>query len=167
MAAAESLLSRIRPDLRRLDVTAQTPRLEDIDSVAALETWVLTLIGDYASTAHGTARPAEVSYTIHRLPCGGWIGSVNERGREPRRLGLVDHADDRDLGGQELARSMFRDALANGVGVGPEDELIEVVSREFAQDLLRPMRSGQDANFSAEFVRRWIQNRRRNRQASA
>jgi len=29
------------------------------------------------------------------------------------------------------------------------------------------MRSGQDATFSAEFVRRWVQGRHRNRQASA
>jgi len=41
------------------------------------------------------------------------------------------------------------------------------VSREFAQDLLRPMRSGQDATFSVEFVRRWVRSRHRDRQASA
>jgi len=46
------------------------------------------------------------------------------------------------------------------------DATLEIVSREFAEDLLRPMRSGQDATFSGEFVRRWIQGRTRSRQAS-
>jgi hypothetical protein len=42
----------------------------------------------------------------------------------------------------------------------PDDRLIRVMSREFAEELLRPMRAGQDATFSAEFVRRWHENRR-------
>ena len=164
LAAAESLLSQIRPDLRRLDIAAQAPHLDRAESVAALETWILGRLGEYTHSTQATQRPNEVTYTIHRLPYGGWIGTINERGREPRRLGLIEHAGDRDLGGVELTRAMFRDAVDHARGAEtPPDTVLEAVSREFAEGLLRPMRSGQDATFSAEFVRRWLQSRRGHR----
>jgi hypothetical protein len=167
-AGAEAVSKRIRPDLRRLEIATQAPHLEDKESIPAFETWVLTRIGDYANPTNVAPQLREVAYTIHRLPYGGWIGSINERGREPCRLGLIERSGDRDLGALELTRCMFRDALENAPGVEwPSEAIIAVVSREFAEDLLRPMRSGQDATFSAEFVRRWIQSRRRNRRASA
>jgi hypothetical protein len=168
LAAAQALLSQIRPELRRLDIgVQQTPHLDTDESIPAFETWVLTRIGDYANAGDVTSRPREVSYTIHRLGYGGWTGTIHERGREPRQLGIFDEAGGRDLGGLELARSMFRDALEPAAPLDwPRDATLELVSREFAEDLLRPMRSGQEATFSAEFVRRWIQSRSRSRQAS-
>jgi len=168
LGAAQTLLGRIRPDLRRLDIAAQAPHLEGAGSVVAFEAWIMGRLGEHADGTHANPRPTEVTYTIHRLPYGGWIGTINERGREPRRLGLIEHAGDRDLGGVELTRAMFRDALGQVKGAeAPPETVLEAVGREFAEDLLRPMRSGQDATFSGEFVRRWLQSRRNHRQASA
>jgi hypothetical protein len=36
----------------------------------------------------------------------------------------------------------------------------QVISREFSDELLRPLRRGQEATFTATFVRRWFENRR-------
>jgi hypothetical protein len=48
-----------------------------------------------------------------------------------------------------------------------DDALLQVISREFAEELVRPMRAGQEATFTAEFVRRWHQNRRQRFGATA
>jgi hypothetical protein len=45
--------------------------------------------------------------------------------------------------------------------------LIQVISLEFAEELVRPMRPGQEATFTAEFVRRWYENRRQRFGATA
>ena len=49
----------------------------------------------------------------------------------------------------------------------PDEALIQVISREFAEELVRPMRPGQEATFTAEFVRRWYENRRQRFGATA
>jgi hypothetical protein len=66
---------------------------------------------------------------------------------------------------------MFKDVVGNGLrrgaSSGPDDDLIQVISREFAQELVRPMHAGQEATFTAEFVRRWYENRRQRYGATA
>jgi len=42
-----------------------------------------------------------------------------------------------------------------------------VISRDFSEELLRPMRPGQEATFTATFVRRWFENRRQRFGATA
>jgi hypothetical protein len=66
---------------------------------------------------------------------------------------------------------MFRDALERSrpaVTDGPVmEEVTRVISGEFAEDLLRSMRPGQESSFTAEFVRRWYENRRHRFDATA
>jgi microcompartment protein CcmK/EutM len=74
-------------------------------------------------------------------------------------------AFDERTGAGQLADAMFRDALSRarppihdeGPPVG---DVTQVISGEFAEELLRSMRPGQEATFTAEFVRRWFENRR-------
>ena len=40
------------------------------------------------------------------------------------------------------------------------DAVAQLISGEFAAELLSPMRPGQEATFTAEYVRRWYENRR-------
>ena len=40
------------------------------------------------------------------------------------------------------------------------DSMRPALSREFASELLQPMRKGQSATFTQEFLRRWFANRR-------
>jgi hypothetical protein len=40
------------------------------------------------------------------------------------------------------------------------EDMTRISSGEFADELLRSMRPGQEASFTAEFVRRWYENRR-------
>jgi hypothetical protein len=66
---------------------------------------------------------------------------------------------------------MFRDVLARGHRAlaqgSADDAMMQVISREFAEELVRPMRVGQEATFTAEFVRRWYDNRRQRFGATA
>jgi hypothetical protein len=66
---------------------------------------------------------------------------------------------------------MFDDVLGKGrrrdAPSGPDDVVVEVISREFTEELVRPMRVGQEATFTAEFVRRWYENRRQRFGATA
>lgn len=66
---------------------------------------------------------------------------------------------DERSGADALAHAMFTDALQQPAQTSADRALIQVISREFAQELIRPMRSGQEATFSAEFLRRWFENR--------
>ncbi|MEP6753434.1 MAG: hypothetical protein ABI959_11870, partial [Candidatus Dormiibacterota bacterium] len=71
---------------------------------------------------------------------------------------------DEETGAARLAETMFRDALARArpaVSEGPPPEdVTRGISGEFAEELLRSMRPGQEAGFTAEFIRRWLENRR-------
>jgi len=118
-----------------------------------------------------------VTYTVHHLSFGGWMGTVSQRGREPMRLEPDEVAQpatkegapssgqiDERIGARELAHAIFRDVLARSHVVmnkaTPTDAVARLISGEFAVELLRPMRPGQEATFSTEFVRRWFENRR-------
>jgi hypothetical protein len=71
---------------------------------------------------------------------------------------------DERTGAAQLAQAMFRDALTRArpaISDAPlTEDVTRVISGEFADELLRSMRPGQDAGFTAEFVRRWYENRR-------
>jgi hypothetical protein len=66
---------------------------------------------------------------------------------------------------------MFVDVLGTdhrrGSASAPDDAMTQVISREFTEELVRPMRPGQEATFTAEFVRRWYENRRQRFGATA
>jgi len=59
---------------------------------------------------------------------------------------------------------MFDDALSRArpaISDAPvTEDVVRVISGEFAEELLRSMRPGQEATFTAEFLRRWYENRR-------
>jgi hypothetical protein len=112
-----------------------------------------------------------VSYVIHHLSFGGWLGTINVAGREPKPFGPEQGYLEDAPGAPELVHLMFTDVLARGLRGGPpaalDDAIIRVISREFAEELVRPMRVGQEATFTAEFVRRWYENRRQRFGATA
>jgi hypothetical protein len=116
-----------------------------------------------------------VSYSFHHLSFGSWMATVGQAGRETLRL-EPDEASQHGLahagssqpadngGAPALANAMFLDLLTR-VGpkiheAQPNDQMIRLISGEFAAELLRPMRPGQEITFSAEYVRRWYENRR-------
>jgi hypothetical protein len=59
---------------------------------------------------------------------------------------------------------MFQDALDRArppIADAPvTDDVTRVISGDFVEELLRSMRPGQEASFTAEFIRRWYENRR-------
>jgi len=173
-AEAAKALQRIEPDLRRLGIAEQVPRPTGPASYTEFEHWALTFLADQAGRGEMTPAARAVTYTIHHLSFGGLMGTVSQRGRQPRPLdahvnggetGADVAAFDEKTGAGHLADAMFRDALARaraaiGDEAPPAEDVMLVISGEFAEELLRSMRPGQEASFTAEFVRRWFENRR-------
>jgi DNA-binding transcriptional ArsR family regulator len=180
VAEAQKVIGRIDPDLRRLGIVEQVPHLTGPASYTEFEHWAITFLADQAGRGEMTPAAREVTYTMHHMSFGGWMGTVSQRGRQPRQLDHEVSADegadeatsfDERTGPARLTEAMFRDALARARAAVreamPGEDVTRVISGEFAEELLRPMRPGQEASFSAEFVRRWFENRRHRFDATA
>jgi hypothetical protein len=170
-AAVQKLLHGIDEDLHRLGLAEQVPRAIGPATVAEFEHWALDFLAEQTGHTQAGTAGREVTYVIHHLSFGGWLGTVNAAGRQPRPIDS-DHVHlDEATGAEALVHLMFKDVVGNGLrrgaSSGPDDDLIQVISREFAQELVRPMHAGQEATFTAEFVRRWYENRRQRYGATA
>jgi hypothetical protein len=175
--AVQKTVERIEPDLKRMGIAQQLPSPTGPASVTEFEHWALTFLSDQCGRGEAIPAAREVTYTIHHLSFGGWIATVSQRGRQPRHLevssdlppgtGGQAHAAgqlDEKTGAASLALAMFRDALTRARPASTDAPITEnvtrVISGEFAEELLHSMRPGQEATFTAEFVRRWYENRR-------
>jgi hypothetical protein len=170
-AAVQSLLERIEPDLHRLGIAEQVPYAGGPASVTEFEHWALDFLAEHTGHAKPANAAGEASYVIHHLSFGGWLGTINVTGREPKPIGPDQGHMEEAPGASELVHLMFRDVLARGHRAlaqgSADDAMMQVISREFAEELVRPMRVGQEATFTAEFVRRWYDNRRQRFGATA
>ncbi|HXJ48056.1 MAG TPA: hypothetical protein VNF91_02695 [Candidatus Acidoferrum sp.] len=164
LAALEKVLGRIDRDVRRLGIAEHVPRAAGPASVAEFEHWAMDFLVQQSGHAGTAGASRDVSFAVHHLPFGGWLGTISVAGRQPRPLDSEQGDLDESGGAVQLAYLMFREVVGkrprHGRPETPDDRLIRVMSREFAEELLRPMRAGQDATFTAEFVRRWHENRR-------
>ena len=171
LAALQKLLQQIEHHLHRLGIAELVPRAVVPASVAEFDHWALDFVAEKAGhvQAAGTAR--EVSYVIHHLSFGGWLGTVNVAGRRPRPFDSEQRHHEEGTGATELVYLMFKDVVGKrhrrAEAPAPDDARLQVISREFAEELVRPMRAGQEATFTAEFVRRWHENRRQRFGATA
>jgi DNA-binding transcriptional ArsR family regulator len=169
----QKVVKQIDPDLRRLGVAEHLPRPIGPASYSEFEHWAITFLADHAGRGDMTQAPRDVTYTLHHLSFGGWMGIVNQRGRQAKQLDHeVSGAEDAQAatsfdertGPGPLAEAVFRDALTRARAAvrepAPGEDLTRAISGEFAEELLRSMRPGQEATFTAEFVRRWFENRR-------
>ncbi len=175
-AEVQKVIHRIEPDLMRLGIAEEVPRTTGPASYTEFEHWALTFLGDQSGRGEMTPAAREVIYTIHHLSFGGWMGTVSQRGRQPRQLDVASAPADVDeagfpidqlhesTGAGHLAKGMFDDALSRArpaISDAPvTEDVVRVISGEFAEELLRSMRPGQEATFTAEFLRRWYENRR-------
>ena len=171
LAALQKLIKQIDPDLHRLGIAEQVPHPLTPASVAEFEHWALDFLAEQSGHVMPTGATREVSYVIHHLSFGGWVGTINVTGRQPRPFEPTDGNLDEATGAAQLVYMMFTDVVGKGrhrrAPVARDDAVLEVISREFAEELVRPMRAGQEATFTAEFVRRWHQNRRQRFGATA
>jgi hypothetical protein len=179
-AEVRKVMQQIDPDLKRLGIAEEVPRSSGPASYTEFEHWAITFLADQCGRGEMVPAAREVSYTIHHLSFGGWMGTVSQRGRQPRQLNVAAEAQgaasssgelDEPTGAARLAGALFADALArprpaiNDAHV--TENMTRVISGEFAEELLRPMRPGQEATFTAEFIRRWYDNRRQRFGATA
>jgi hypothetical protein len=163
-ASLQKLLQEIDPDLNRLGISEHVPRSIGTASVAEFEHWALDFLAE--QSGHAQARATrQVSYVIRHLSFGGWVGTINVTGRQPRPFESAEGNLDDTTGAAQLVHAMFTHVVNKGHArhggpATPDDALVQVISREFAEELVGPMRAGQEATFTAEFVRRWHENRR-------
>jgi hypothetical protein len=169
--ALHTLLQRIDEDLHRLGLAEHVPRALGPASVAEFEHWALDFLAEQTGRTQATNQTREVTYVIHHLSFGGWLGSIDVAGRQARPLDPAEGHLDEETGAAQLVHRMFIDVVAKdhlrGTSGAPDDAMIQVISREFTEELVRSMRAGQEATFTAEFVRRWYQNRRQRFGATA
>jgi hypothetical protein len=165
------LLERIDHDVHRLGIADHLPRAVGSASVAEFEHWALEFLAEQTGKSQPASASREVSYIIHHLSFGGWLGTMNVAGRQPRPFDSEHGQAQEATGAHELVHTMFMEVLGKGHRRGtpaaPDEALIQVISREFAEELVRPMRPGQEATFTAEFVWRWYENRRQRFGATA
>jgi hypothetical protein len=176
-AEMQKVIERIDPDLKRLGIASEVPRSTGPAAYTEFEHWALTFLADQSGRGEMTPAAREVIYTVHHLSFGGWLGTMSQRGRQPRQLEVGDqgaesgagsepgsHELDEVSGAGLLAQAMFDDALSRArpaiTDAPVTEEVTQVISADFAQELLNAMRPGQEATFTAEFVRRWYENRR-------
>jgi DNA-binding transcriptional ArsR family regulator len=176
-AGAQKVLEHVEPDLKRLGISDQVPHARGPASYSEFEHWAITFLADQSGRGEMAPAAREVSYTLHHLSFGGWTGTVSQRGRQPMQLeaaadpqlpgeatGVEPTSLDERSGAGRLAQAMFRDALARArpaiTDAPVTEDVTRLISGDFADELLRSMRPGQEASFTAEFVRRWYENRR-------
>lgn len=174
------LREQIDADLHRLGVADQVPAPIGAGSIAEFEHWALAFVAGQAGRGETGHAAPEITYTVRHLSFGGWIGAVNHEGRQARKLAparqngsrgkshAIDNLDEK-TGAAQLAHAMFRDVTpdAGRAATGVHAELVGVISRDFADELLLPMRAGQEATFTSEFLRRWYHNRKQRFGATA
>jgi hypothetical protein len=165
------LLKRIDHDVHRLGIADQLPHAVGPASAAEFEHWALDFLAEQTGQSQPASTSREVSYVIHHLSFGGWLATTSVSGRQPRPFDSQHGHLEEETGAQELVHTMFMEVLGKahrpGAPAAPDEALIQVIGREFAEELVRPMRPGQEATFTAEFVRRWYENRRQRFGATA
>jgi hypothetical protein len=170
-AGVRQLLQRIDEDLRRLGLAEHVPRAIGAATVAEFEHWALDFLAEQTGHTQTPTARKEVTYVIHHLSFGGWLGTINVAGRQPRPIDSEHGHQDEATGAAALVHLMFKDVVGHGVKQSAsspdDDDLIQVIGREFSEELVRPMRAGQEATFTAEFIRRWYENRRQRFGATA
>lgn len=180
--AAAGAVENVRDHIARVPGASRPPTVTDDASVLDFERWARDFVMNQAGSQVRLTTKRELTYTVHRLLVGGWIATVKEEGDQPRPLALSDdpelHADRRahrrlnldELGAAaEVIESIFydirsRDLQRHRGSVVPRgavsDSQLPEMSREFAAELVSPMRKGQAATFTEEFMRRWTDSHR-------
>ncbi len=167
IAAARGVLSRIDGDIARLGINEGVPRGVDPASISGFEHWAVDFLEGQIEGREGT-QPRAASYRVRRLTSGAWEATVSVTNGEPRPLTPgTDGGLDLRTSATRLAYAMFADALRRNAASTADETMVRLVSREFAEELVRPMRAGQEATFTAEFLRRWYGNRRQRFGATA
>jgi hypothetical protein len=174
-ADVQSTIQSIAHDLERLGIADQVPRAAGPGSVTEFEHWALAFLTDRCGRGESGTPGRDVSYSFHHLSFGSWTATVGQAGREPLRLepDQADQHGNENAGSSQPADSatapalvdaMFRDLLTRVRPriheAQPNDQMTRLLGGEFAAELLRPMRAGQEITFTAEYVRRWYENRR-------
>jgi hypothetical protein len=159
----QTLLQTIDDDVRRLGIADAVPKVSGPASVAEVERWAVTFVADQAGMTQVSSAAREVAYKVQHLVPGGWIGTMHDRGREPRHLGPSSELEEQS-GAAAVSLAMFHDVLGREnqklMGKASANGGVAAISRAFADQIVAVIERGQEVTFTAEFLRRWFENRR-------
>lgn len=152
LPAMRRLVERLDEDLRALGLRNTVP-----ETATAFDRWAVEFLEHQIERPEG---PTQVSYRVRRLSSGAWQAFLSADGDEA--------ASPREpTSASQVAHDVLADALSRGGEPSADEAALEVLGREFGEELLRPMRPGQEATYTAEFLRRWFRNRRQRLDATA
>lgn len=180
--AASRLVREREGDITRLGIAGRMPRITGPGSIEEFELWARSFVAEEAGAATTSNESREVRYTVHRLALGGWLATVTEAGEQPRPLALSDGPElrperrahrrmklDDISAAAEVIEMMLLDMRTRdrqrreGSVVARRlaaDSPLPAMSREFSAELLGPLRKGQAASFTEDFMQKWFANRR-------
>lgn len=157
LPASAALFAEISSDLERLGLGARVSAPTDAASLVDFEDWALEFL-----SAQTEGRPPAATrqsfYVLRREGSEEWTAGITTAAGQARPLLEVS-----PTGAQDVATAMFRDALEPDA----EWDVMDAVCTEFADEVLRALRPGHGATYTAEFVRRWYCNRRKRFGATA
>jgi DNA-binding transcriptional ArsR family regulator len=176
-ASIRRLLREINANLSRLGMADSLPSATDITLNQDFDSWALGLLHKWAGTAELTDVAADATYVVHRLATGDWVATVSDAQGRPTAIELPEWADiyeehprsdtviaDDSVGAPRLAHALFEDSHRRaGTDIEPFWSLEpdnQLIARAFAEERLWPMRPGQSAPFTADFMRSWYADRR-------
>lgn len=179
-AAVRRVLDEAKGDLVRLGLSNSQPRAIGESLVTEFEAWSIALLRSWAGLGSAEPQAGQPVFTVHRLGTGDWLATVTTPGQRPMALELPEWAEssshqhprsdtviaDDSLGAPRLAHAMLESAR-QAAGLQTDDywqvdqrrSNNQLISRAFAEARLWPMRRGQTAEFSADFLRRWYEER--------
>jgi len=179
-AAVRRLLDETNGDLDRLGLSENEPKAIGEALFTEFEAWSEALLRSWAGLGGAESVAGQPVFTVHRLGTGDWLATVTTPGQRPTALEMPEWAEiypaehprsdkvvaDDSLGAPRLAHAMFESAR-RAAGLNTDDYWAidqrrpnnQLISRAFAEERLWPMRRGQTAEFTADFVRRWYEDR--------
>jgi hypothetical protein len=179
-AAVRRLFDDAKSDLDRLGLSKNLPRTTGETLVTEFEAWSTALLRTWAGRSGPETIAGDPVFTVHRLGNGDWLATAATPGQSPSALELPERAEtgslehprsdaviaDDALGAPRLAHALIESARrAAGLNtdgfwqVVPGRPNNQLISLALAEGRLLPMRRGQTADFTAEFLRRWYEDR--------
>ena len=186
-AAVRRLLAELKGDLDRLGLSESEPKATGEALATEFEAWSIALLRSWAGLDSIEPVAGQPVFTVHRLGTGEWLGTVTVPGQRPKALELPEWGEikppegpradrviaDDSLGAPRLAHAMLESAR-RAAGLETDDywesdqarPSNQLISRAFAEERLWPMRRGQTAEFTADFLQRWYEDRSERLRAS-
>jgi hypothetical protein len=175
------LVRQLEPALIKAGLTSATRLATAEGRESDFEGWVFRTLRRWAGREAEQEATGEANYSVHRLNFGGygpWQAWVHEPDGSSKPIEMPEWEglyqehprsdaiiSDDSIGAPKLAHALFENAFRRrSVDIGrylSEDQLNQLIDREFAEERLWPLHPGSQVSFSESFLRSWYEDRKR------